>query len=652
MADLDELFRAQIERDTPVPVPEVDASGPDGGGGIDLREQRAPGSDVAEVGGAVEEASASDDDLLLDVRSLVNEWNADHEVTSASEAHTDTPRRRSRLASARASLIEHIGAQPEAKVVPPEPDPISPVAAAVRPVDAPADVEGELIPPLSRRQQRQARREIDRLERECARRPVEGDEPEEDVKLLGAAPAALAESPVVEPVTLIESVPIVGPIEVVEPVIDPTVEAVVVATAPIVGPVDFVEPKWADEPDAPTAEPELRIEPVAPAKPLEARPAPAWKAEPEAEAGLAPGTEEDADDFYPATRRERRKEWKQAEHDRRVAAKGQVRFPIFTRSVLVWMFIFMVCGVAFGASAAFWWSQFNSEVAQIRGETSTFSDQVENAAGVLESQRADALSEIETAMAPVERLAQPGLAPQVASNAAASVFFVETLDDNGAPSVGSAFVVGNTEDQSLLLTSLASVAASTTAPGPGITLRQGDQELPAELWSWDVDTDVALLLVDNPDLPALPWASDAEASKALGSGVFAVGGLGGSGATAVPGLVVDQSAAGFQHTATLGTAYAGGPILTNSGKVLGIASLAYQPLGFDPGDVHFSVPVGMTCTLVLTCGEGGPTTGETGGAPIPTEDDVTTTGTQAATSTESVATTPATSAPSTDTTDE
>jgi S1-C subfamily serine protease len=232
-----------------------------------------------------------------------------------------------------------------------------------------------------------------------------------------------------------------------------------------------------------------------------------------------------------------------------------------------------------------------------------------------------ALEEFEDAREPLDRLAQPGLAPEIAETAAPSVFFVETRDESGATSVGSAFVVGNTEDQSLLLTSLETVASSTIAPGPEIRVRQGEKNLVAELWSWEVGLDLALLVVDDPELPALEWVDEEAAAQALSSGVFAVSGSGGLGATASPGLVVDQSADGFQHTATVGTAFRGGPILTNDGKVLGVASLAYWPLGFDPGDVHFSVPVGRACGSVLTCGAGTATgLAAQGGPPVATEE--------------------------------
>jgi S1-C subfamily serine protease len=325
----------------------------------------------------------------------------------------------------------------------------------------------------------------------------------------------------------------------------------------------------------------------------------------------------------PTGRRARRREWRETEKQRRVAAKGQVRFPIFTRSVLVWMFIFLVAGVAFGASGAFWWSQFNSEVDEIRGETSAFTQQVQGAASAVEGQRQAALDEIDGALEDARSLSEPRMAPTIAAAASPSVFLLETRDESGAMEVGSAFVVGNDPEAgtSLLLTSLDVVAASTMAPGPEIRLRQGDLDLTAELWSWDPATDLALLVVETPDLPALPWASDQVAADALGSTIFAVAGLGGQGATALPGLVADQSMAGMQVTSPIGTAYRGGPLLNVDGEVMGVASTAHQPLGFDPGEVRFVPPIAAACTTVIDCGSGSPAaSAEPGGEALPTEE--------------------------------
>ena len=64
--------------------------------------------------------------------------------------------------------------------------------------------------------------------------------------------------------------------------------------------------------------------------------------------------------------RERRSEWRRTEKARRYAARNSVRFPIFTRSVLLWMLIFALVGMAFGASGAFWWAHFNTQVSELR----------------------------------------------------------------------------------------------------------------------------------------------------------------------------------------------------------------------------------------------------------------------------------------------
>jgi hypothetical protein len=48
----------------------------------------------------------------------------------------------------------------------------------------------------------------------------------------------------------------------------------------------------------------------------------------------------------------------------------------------------------------------------------------------------------------------------------------------------------------------------------------------------------------------------------------------------------------------------GGPIVTADYKVIGVASLTYHPLGFDPGETHFSIQINSTCDKLLECGGG------------------------------------------------
>ncbi len=84
--------------------------------------------------------------------------------------------------------------------------------------------------------------------------------------------------------------------------------------------------------------------------------------------------------------RQRRSEWRRAEKARRYAARNSVRFPIFTRSVLLWMLIFALVGLAFGASGAFWWAHFNTQVSQLRSDTQDFETRSQSASADIEKQ--------------------------------------------------------------------------------------------------------------------------------------------------------------------------------------------------------------------------------------------------------------------------
>ena len=102
--------------------------------------------------------------------------------------------------------------------------------------------------------------------------------------------------------------------------------------------------------------------------------------------------------------RQRRSEWRRAEKARRYAARNSVRFPIFTRSVLLWMLIFALTGLAFGATGAFWWANFNSQVSQLRSDTQDFEARSQTAASNIDTQRKKALAEIAAATAPLSGL--------------------------------------------------------------------------------------------------------------------------------------------------------------------------------------------------------------------------------------------------------
>lgn len=337
----------------------------------------------------------------------------------------------------------------------------------------------------------------------------------------------------------------------------------------------------------------------------------------------AAGAVDDDDDLTGVSAlgwREKRRAWRATERQRRREAKKAVRFPIVTRSIMLWWLIFALLGLVGGGVAAYFWADFNAEVSALRAENASLQSIIDQAKADIETQRAQTLDQINQTLKPLEDYASEGIKTAEAVGLDPnSVWLVNTLDAEGRPVVGSAFVVASNDQESLLLTSYASVRESTIAPGPEVRVRTNAEEHVAEVWSWDENLDLALLVVERGGLPAIEWVSEDEAAAALGKPIFVVGGLGGAGITAVPGIIVDQSGAGIQHNAAIGNAYQGGPIVMSNGKLLAIASLYYSPLGFNPGEVRFAPPIGAACRTVLACGGGAPAAGAQG-APQPGND--------------------------------
>ena len=306
------------------------------------------------------------------------------------------------------------------------------------------------------------------------------------------------------------------------------------------------------------------------------------------------------------TARQRRSEWRRAEKARRYAARNSVRFPIFTRSILLWLLIFALTGVAFGASGAFWWANFNSQVSDLRNDTQDFEERSLDAQSEIEGLREQSLDEINTALQPLQGFLSETQMLQLGQQFSPSVRFVATLDEEGQPSVGTGFAVITDDRSTYFVTSYSTVRAATIAPGPEITLRKGTEEIRGELWNWDPERDLALVRADIPNAQVLEWVDDEDAAQAVSNRIFPISGLGGAGASLTYGTIIDQSASGFQHDAPLGPSWQGGPIVNVDGKVFGVASINYAPLGFSSGEqIHFAVTVNELCQRLLSCGGGG-----------------------------------------------
>jgi S1-C subfamily serine protease len=196
--------------------------------------------------------------------------------------------------------------------------------------------------------------------------------------------------------------------------------------------------------------------------------------------------------------------------------------------------------------------------------------------------------------------ASPATLAALIKQVAPSVYFVHTLDANGQASVGTAFVVSSNATQSLLLTSYTTVKAATTTPGPTVYIQQGSTSTPVSVRSWDPQYDLALLVLPQGGLRALPAATLSPAPQP-GDGIYAVSGLGSAGASISQGTVIDVSASGITEDAAIGPAFQGGPLINQAGDVVAVASLTYSPYNFTSAGVWFAPYVEAACNQVLTC---------------------------------------------------
>lgn len=290
------------------------------------------------------------------------------------------------------------------------------------------------------------------------------------------------------------------------------------------------------------------------------------------------------------------------------APATRVRLPFIPRSVLGLsaLVLFTALGAAFSGAVLFSYYQYRLD--QNTKRVTTVVEKAEralkDATSLIDAEKEKAKEEIRAELGPLKQLAaSEEVLRRLLEKVGPSVWFVQTLDDAGQPSVGSAFVVASDGDQSFLVTSLAVVRAATRTPGPQVSIRKGNDELRATLHTWDEAHDLALLIVSRPNLPKLEWRTGPNAVR-IGERLFAVSGLGGSGGAIVQGQVADVFADGIVHSAPVGSSFRGAPLVNSDGEVLGVASTDYAPLGFVPGAVTFGVPVARACDRVLRCPSG------------------------------------------------
>lgn len=281
------------------------------------------------------------------------------------------------------------------------------------------------------------------------------------------------------------------------------------------------------------------------------------------------------------------------------------RHRILPRTVIGICTMLMSAGVGAGFSGAAFYAYYDDRLAeneaQVAGFVETFDTQFADAALAIEGQRDAALEDLRAELMPLEAyVADANGVATLPDTAGPSVWSVRSLDDDGRPTNGAAFALVDHLDGVGLITQLDIVRSATVAPAPPIELIKGDRIIAASLWAWDEANNLALLVTTEP-LPLLSLADPEAAELMVGRSVFAMSGIGSRGSTASPGTLLDRSVQGVQHTAAIGSVFAGGPIVDSLGQVLGMTTTAGAD---DGGRVALGVDASLFCNRVLRCVNG------------------------------------------------
>jgi hypothetical protein len=279
-----------------------------------------------------------------------------------------------------------------------------------------------------------------------------------------------------------------------------------------------------------------------------------------------------------------------------------VAWRVFPRTLLGIMVSLLMFAVGAGISGAVLFAYYESRVTASENKilefSSTLDQRVAEGVDAVEQSSSVAQERLSATLGPYTALLQsPDGLPQVVSPVAPSVALVESRSLDGKTTIGTATAVGNNGDGTYFLTGLEAVRAATASPGPEIVLRKGEGKWTASLVSWDEELEMALLVSDAP-LQAAPFSPVEDLGILTGAPIFALSALNDS---VSPGAVITVTRDGFRHTGVIDADFIGGPILDETGKIVGFATRDYSPDGIQGGRLPWAPTIPQLCKTLVSC---------------------------------------------------
>jgi len=259
----------------------------------------------------------------------------------------------------------------------------------------------------------------------------------------------------------------------------------------------------------------------------------------------------------------------------------------------------LLIGIGMAGSGVAFFAYYQYRTAALEQKIDGFSQQFDADArrrtGEFKALVKDSKAEIEKASRGITR--QTNEVAALLGKVAPSIAYVLGQDLAGAPATGSGFIVTSTADETWVITDYRFVAGAAQKKVP-VRIRIADKEQDGQVWSWDEARDLALVIVKAGNLPVLEWAAG---DPQVGSRIWTVGSSPGKlKAEGASGFVLDSAADGLLVDAHVPDSSLGGPVLNPDGKVLGILTSSYAPVGYSPGK-GWAVPVRLSCEKIIKC---------------------------------------------------